>query len=291
MAIGVFDSGLGGLTILHALIDRLPGQDFIYLGDNAHAPYGLRAPRAVHDLTIAGVQRLFDEGCRLVILACNTASAVALHDLQVDWLDPAEHRVLGVFVPIIEHLTRRDWGDNAPPTHTGLRDVALFATPATVASGAFPRELKFRARDVRVEAQACDGLVEAIEAGDNTQAEALVGAHVAALLGRLPAPQAAVLGCTHYPLVEPAFRAMLPAATELVSQPALVADSLADYLRRHPRFAGGGGAVRFLTTGDPGRVSARAAAFMGKPVAFEPTRTDLEAARTPMQRRGARPVA
>jgi glutamate racemase len=98
---------------------RLPGQDFVYLGDNLHAPYGARPPREIYALTVAGVERLFAEGCRLVVLACNTASAVALHDLQVSWLDPREHRVLGVFVPVIEHLTRRDWGDDAPPTIRG----------------------------------------------------------------------------------------------------------------------------------------------------------------------------
>jgi glutamate racemase len=268
MPIGVFDSGLGGLTVLAAMTRRLPEQDFVYLGDNANAPYGGRGPAEIYDLTIAGVKRLFREGCGLVILACNTASAVALHDVQTRWLDPTERRVLGVFVPVIEHLTRRDWGDDGPPTHTGLRDVALFATQATVASGAFPRELKFRARDVTVAPQACAGLVEAIEAGDLDRAGEIARLHVAALLARLPAPQAAVLGCTHYPLVEPAFRAALPATTTLVSQPALVADSLADYLRRHPRFRGGTGALRFLTTGDPARVGERAARFSGAPERF-----------------------
>ncbi len=268
MPIGVFDSGLGGLTVLRAMVWRLPEQDFVYLGDNANAPYGQRSPREIYDLTIAGVERLFTEGCALVILACNTASAVALHDLQMNWLDPRERRVLGVFVPVIEHLTRRDWGDNAPPTHTGLRDVALFATPATVASGAFERELKFRARDVTVVPQACDGLVEAIEAGDLDRAGDVARAHVAALLARLPAPQSAVLGCTHYPLVEAAFRAALPAETALVAQPELVADSLADYLRRRPGFRGGAGTLRYLTTGDPEVVGARAAVFMGAPLAF-----------------------
>ena len=136
--IGVFDSGLGGLTILSAIARSLPEQDFVYLGDNANAPYGPKSPDEIYNLTIAGVERLFGAGCGLVVLACNTASAVALHDLQVNWLNPATHRVLGVFVPVIEHLTRRDWGDNTPPTHTGLRDVALFATPATVRSGASP---------------------------------------------------------------------------------------------------------------------------------------------------------
>lgn len=270
MTIGVFDSGLGGLTVLAAMTLRLPGQDFVYLGDNANAPYGRRSPEEIYALTVAGVQRLFDEGCTLVVLACNTASAVALHDLQVGWLDPTERRVLGVFVPVIEHLTRRDWGDNTPPTHTGLRDVALFATPATVASGAFPRELKFRARDVRVEAQPCAGLVEAIEAGDLGRAGEVARAHVAALLERLPAPQSAVLGCTHYPLVEAAFRAALPPGTALLSQPDLVSDSLSDYLRRHPRFRGGTGAVRYLTTGDPAEVGRRAAVFTGATLDFAP---------------------
>lgn len=268
MAIGVFDSGLGGLTVLRAMARRLPEQDFVYLGDNANAPYGRRTPREIHDLTIEGVKRLFREDCALVVLACNTASAVALHDLQVEWLDPTHRRVLGVFVPVIEHLTRRDWGDDGPPTHTGLRDVALFATPATVASGAFPRELKFRARDVAVEPQACVGLVEAIEAGDMDRAGAVAREHVAALLSRLPAPQSAVLGCTHYPLVEAAFRAALPQGTAIVSQPEVVAESLADYLKRHPRFRGGTGALRYLTTGDPAAVGASAARFMGEPLPF-----------------------
>jgi glutamate racemase len=268
MPIGVFDSGLGGLTVLDALRRALPEQDFVYLGDNANAPYGPRTPVEIHDLTIAGVSRLFAEGCGLVILACNTASAVALHDLQVNWLDPEAHRVLGVFVPVIEHLTRRDWGDNAPPTHTGLRDVALFATAATVESGAFPRELKFRARDVTVVPRACVGLVEAIEAGDLGAAAAVARDHVAALLEELPAPQSAVLGCTHYPLVEAAFRAALPPATTLVSQPSLIAASLGDYLRRHRRFAGGTGTVSYLTTGDPGAVGARARVFTGAEAPF-----------------------
>ncbi len=268
MPIGVFDSGLGGLTILAALTRALPGQDFVYLGDNANAPYGTRSPAEVYNLTVAGVERLFAAGCRLVVLACNTASAVALHDLQVNWLNPATHRVLGVFVPVIEHLTRRDWGDNTPPTHTGLRDVALFATPATVRSGAFPRELRFRARDVAVAPQACTGLVEAIEAGALDRAGAIAREHVAALLARLPAPQSAVLGCTHYPLVEAAFRDALPAGTALVSQPALIAASLSDYLARHPVFAGGSGAVAYLTTGDPQAVGSRAAVFTGTPLPF-----------------------
>lgn len=270
MPIGVFDSGLGGLTILQALTRSLPDQDFVYLGDNANAPYGVRPPDDIYNLTVAGVSRLFDAGCGLVVIACNTASAVALHDLQVNWLNPATHRVLGVFVPVIEHLTRRDWGDNTPPTHTGLRDVALFATPATVRSGAFPRELRFRARDVTVVPQACTGLVEAIESGDLDRAGAVAREHVAALLARLPAPQSAVLGCTHYPLVEAAFRDALPPETALVSQPDLIAASLGDYLKRHPHFrkGDGDGATDYLTTGDPEAVGGRARVFTGHGLPF-----------------------
>ena len=135
-------------------------------------------------------------------------------------------------------------------------------------SGAFPRELRFRARDVKVVPQACTGLVEAIEAGALDRAGDIAAEHVAALLARLPDPQSAVLGCTHYPLVEAAFRDALPAATTVVSQPALIAASLADYLDRHPRFRGSAGEVTYLTTGDPAAVGARAAVFTGKPLPF-----------------------
>ena len=266
MAISVFDSGLGGLTVLKAAVDKLPDQAFVYYGDNANAPYGSKTDAEIYALTIAGVTRLFDAGCDLVILACNSASAVALHDLQVNWLTP-DKRVLGVFVPMIEELTRRDWGDNSPPTHTGLQNVALFATPATVSSGAFERELKFRARDVDVVGEACVGLAAAIEEGDSLGAEALVDAHVATLLEMLPNPQAAILGCTHYPLVEERFRAALPPSTRLLSQPAIVADSLADYVRRYPRFVENGG-VTYLTSGDPVEVSRSAELFLGHSLTF-----------------------
>jgi len=266
MAVGVFDSGLGGLTVLHAAMEKLPQQAFVYYGDNANAPYGSKTPEEVYDLTCAGAQRLFDAGCDLVIIACNTASAVALHDLQVNWLKD-DKRVLGVFVPMIEELTSRNWGDNSPPTHTGLHDVALFATPATVASGAFERELKFRARDVEVVAQACVGLAAAIEEGDTVGAEALVYAHVATLLQDLPKPQAAVLGCTHYPLVEDKFRAALPDGTRILSQPDIVSDSLVDYLERHPRFKESGG-VTYLTSGNPVETGRSAEMFLGKSLPF-----------------------
>ncbi len=266
MPIGFFDSGLGGLTVLGHAIKKLPDQAFIYYGDNANSPYGAKSPQEVYSLTCDGVQTLFDKGCDLVILACNTASAVALHDLQVNWL-AGDKRVLGVFVPMIEDLTSRDWGDNTPPTHTGLRNVALFATPATVSSGAFQRELKFRARDVEVVAQSCVGLVGAIEEGDTTGAEALVKAHVESLLEKLPEPQAAVLGCTHFPLMEAEFKKHLPASTRIVSQGEIVSDSLVNYLQRHPRFIEEGD-VEYFTSGDPSETGRNAEVFIGQKTKF-----------------------
>ncbi|WP_111733816.1 glutamate racemase [Roseovarius amoyensis] len=268
MAVGVFDSGLGGLTVLAAAQERLPDVNFIYLGDNAHAPYGVRDADDIYQLTRSSVVTLWDMGCDLVILACNTASAAALRRMQEDGM-PKGKRVLGVFVPLIEALTERQWGDNSPPREVAVTNVALFATPATVASRAFQRELAFRAIGVDVEAQACGGVVDAIEEGDMILAEALVRSHVDALLRKMPHPQAAVLGCTHYPLVEDVFKSALGPDVTVFSQPRLVAESLADYLGRHPQMAGGDAPSRCLTTGDARRVSDRATQFLRRKIAFE----------------------
>ena len=267
MAVGVFDSGLGGLTVLDALVRKLPDVPFVYYGDNANTPYGVRDADDIYALTCAGVQRLFDEGCDLVILACNTASAAALRRMQEGWI-PEGKRVLGVFVPLIEALTERQWGDNSPPREVDIKHVALFATPATVASRAFQRELAFRAIGVDVEAQPCGGVVDAIEQGDMILAEALVHSHVEALHRRMPNPQAAVLGCTHYPLMEDAFRAALGKDVQIYSQPELVADSLADYLTRHPQMIGAGAQSGFLTTGDPVAVGHKATQFLRRRIPF-----------------------
>lgn len=267
MAVGVFDSGLGGLTVLAALQQRLPDVPFVYLGDNAHAPYGVRTADDIFHLTCAGVQRLWDEGCDLVILACNTASAAALKRMQETWIPPNK-RVLGVFVPMIEALTERKWGDNSPPREVAVKHVALFATPATVASRAFQRELAFRAIGVDVEAQPCGGVVDAIEAGDEILAEALVKSHVEALLRRMPQPQAAILGCTHYPLMEQVFQAALGPDVAVYSQPRLVAAATADYLARRPEFLGSGTESGYLTTGSADSVSAHATQFLRRGVKF-----------------------
>jgi len=147
--------------------------------------------------------------------------------------------------------------------------VALFATPATVSSRAFQRELAFRAIGVDVEAQPCGGLVDAIEQGDEILAEALVRSHVEALRRRMPHPEAAILGCTHYPLMEATFQSALGAEVRVYSQAAIVADSLADYLDRHPDMLGPGAEPLFLTTGEPAKVSAKATQFLRRKITFE----------------------
>ena len=267
MAVGIFDSGLGGLTVLDAVAKRLPDVPFVYLGDSANAPYGVRDADDVFRLTKAAVERLWDAGCDLVVLACNTASAAALRRMQEQGL-PKGKRVLGVFVPLIEALTERDWGDNSPPREVAVKNVALFATPATVASRAFQRELAFRAIGVDVEAQACGGVVDAIEDGDEILAQALVRSHVEALMRKMPKPEAAILGCTHYPLMQRHFQAALGDEVKVFSQADLVAESLANYLVRHPKMTGRGTQSMFLTSGDPAAVSDKATQFLRREIKF-----------------------
>jgi glutamate racemase len=267
MPVGVFDSGLGGLTVQQAIATRLPDQSVVYLGDNLHAPYGVRDHEQIYQLTKSAVERLWEEGCDLVIIACNTASAVAVKRMQETWL-PKDKRVLGVFVPLIEAVTERQWGDNSPPREVNVKQVALFATPATVATRAFQRELAFRAIGVDIEAQPCGGLVDAMEDNDLELAEALIQSHVSALLRRMPNPQAAVLGCTHYPILKSCFQSALGPDVEVYSQGTIVAESLADYLIRHPEFAEQG-VSRFLTTGDAAKVSTAATRFLGKQMVFQ----------------------
>lgn len=274
--IGAFDSGHGGLTVLRALHQHLPMYDFLYLGDHADAPYGDRAPEEIYELTLAGVSRLFDRGARLVILACNTASAVALRRLQQTWLDQTwpGRRVLGVLVPMVEAVTGVPWmADVAASRQAGeARTIGIFATSRTVDSGAYPREIAARAPEVRVVQQACPDLVPLIEQGAarGHLAEA-VRRYTDAMMIRLDgvAPQAVMLGCTHYPLVADLFTAALPAGVEVLSQPDLTAKSLTAYLQRHPEFAlPGRGRVEFMTTGDAARITDLATRFFGTPARF-----------------------
>jgi glutamate racemase len=223
------------------------------------------------------VARLFDAGCRLVVLACNTAAAVALRRLQEDWLPGLpERRILGIFVPTVEHLTGVAWTQDPPPREARpddpRRTVAVFATTRTVESGAYAREILRRAPGFTVIEVACPGLVAAIEQGaPDGELQAMITGFGAELIRRLDGGplDAVVLGCTHFPLVEGHFRAVLPADAKLLSQGALAAESLAAYLERRPEFAAPGGGTRFLTTGDPERVSARASALLGRRFVFE----------------------
>lgn len=253
MSIGVFDSGLGGLTVLKSLTAALPNQSFVYLGDHANAPYGTRSSDDVLRLTQAAVQTLWGRGCKLVILACNTASAIALRPIQTQGV-AAGCNVLGVFVPMIEGLTGRPWGDLSAPVDCS-KSLALFATPATVASRAFPRELAMRAMGVDVESQACDGLVEAIESGNTVRIDQCVKFHVQALQQRMPFPDHAVLACTHYPWVEEIFTHYLGPKVNIVNQASQVALSLVDYLGRHPQYGSSYRPTQLLTTGQPRAVS------------------------------------
>lgn len=268
MPIGVFDSGLGGLTILSRLRAALPDQAFVYLGDTAHAPYGARDGGEIFDLTRAATAALFERGCSLVILACNTASAVALRQMQEFWV-PADRRVLGVFVPMIEEILRRPWGPAAPTVHRPARRVLLFATPATVESGAFTRELCLRATGVRILEVPCPGLVDALEAGDSAAADSIVAKATGWALAGMPRPEVAALGCTHYPLAAGAFARALPSDTRILAQGDLVADSLKTYLARHPAFVDRGETI-YLTSGDPEAVSNAAEAFLGERPPFQP---------------------
>lgn len=267
MAIGIFDSGLGGLSVLRRLHQTMPATSFVYLGDNANAPYGTRAPEDILARTQRATEYLWDQGCDLVILACNTASAIALRPMQTAGV-PHNKRVLGVFVPMIEALAGRSWGDTSPPIASRIQRVVLFATPATVASGAFERELSLRATGIDVAAIACDGLVDAIEADDSVQIETLTRTYVEQALSQQPAPQAAVLGCTHYPLIADRFHKYLGDTVEIISQPDLVSNALMDYIKRHPEL-GGHAQPRFWTTGDPNTISQAATRFAGRPIRFE----------------------
>ncbi len=267
MAVGVFDSGLGGLTVYREIHAAMPDLPLVYFGDNIHAPYGVRGADDIYDLTCQACSHLFEAGCDLVILACNTASAAALRRMQEGWI-PEGKRVLGVFVPLIEALTERDWGDNSAPREVDVKHVALFATPSTVASRAFQRELSFRAIGVDVEAQPCGGLVDALEDGDLILSEALVQSHVDALLRRMPKPEAAILGCTHYPLMADMFQEALGTSVQVFSQGKIVARSLKNYLKRHPEMVGPGTKSQFLTTGNAKSVSSQATRFLRQDIRF-----------------------
>lgn len=282
MAIGVFDSGIGGLSVHHALALRLPAADFIYLADQANTPYGGRRGEEIVDLTRAGCERLFAEGANLIVLACNTAAAVALRRLQQTWLP--DHRrqlgravnILGIIVPTIEAATGLPWEHEAERRGDKVESLdilGIFSTPATAASRVYEIEIDKRRQDVAVFSEPCPSLARDIEA-DSSEAvlRALVEGHVANLVRRIGrAPDRAILGCTHYEIIADLFRGALPAGTPLIHQPDSTASAIEAYLVRHPEYdPGGSGARRFLTTGRAGPQNGLVQRFWGSRLSFDP---------------------
>ena len=281
MAIGVFDSGIGGLSVHRALVGRMPRCDFVYLADQAHCPYGGLPGEQIVELVRQGCIRLFEAGANLVILGCNTACAIALRRLQQSWL-PGYRKtlgrpvnVIGIIVPTIEAATGLPWEHEAERRGDrveALDVVGVFATPATAGSRVYEIEIDKRRQDVAVFTEPCSNLARLIEAGapEDELAEVITG-HVRALSLRIGrAPDRAILGCTHYEIVAELFRSALKPGTPLIHQPVAVADAMERYLARHPEYdPGAGGGRRFLTTGEPRAQNGHAQTFWGEPVRFE----------------------
>ncbi len=279
--IGVFDSGFGGLTVLASLLARLPAYDYLYLGDSARAPYGTRSPDAVLEFTREAVEHLFAAGCPLVVLACNTSSARALRTLQQRYL-PARHpdrRILGVVRPAAEVLAGLAPGaipgETPPAPTTGT--VAIVGTPGTVASDSYRIELDKLAPGLRLVQQACPLWVPLVEAGElsGPGTDYFLHKYLDPLFAGPAIPERLLLACTHYPLLLPGIRRICPPATEVIAQGEVVADRLADWLRRHPEMETRlqrGGARRYQTTDDPAWFAARGEAILGRAIAVEKVR-------------------
>jgi glutamate racemase len=277
--IGVFDSGLGGLTVLRALVARFPDTPFIYLGDHAHVPYGNRSSAEVIDLTRACVEALFERGCKLVLLGCNTATAVAARHLQQNWLPGSPwrgHNVLGIVAPTVEAATQTPWAVSSPqyPQKYNTDLIAVFGTTRTINSDAYPEEIRKRCPRVTVVQQICAQLAGAIEdEAPEAELERLVEAGIRGVMEQTNGtpPHRAILGCTHFPLVEHLFRRHLPPFTRILSQPEVVADSLEDYLARRPHYLAGdrGHSLTLLTSGNPALISGRARVFWPEVAPFE----------------------
>lgn len=264
--IGIFDSGYGGLTILSKIREQLPDYDYIYLGDNARAPYGTRSFDVVYKYTLECVERLFAMGCRLVILACNTASAKALRSIQqhdLPRIDP-DRRVLGIIRPTVEALGRK----------TRNRHVGLLATPGTVQSQSYPLEIRKLYPDIQLSSEACPMWVPLIENNEynNEGADYFIRKNLRSLLAADPRIDTLILGCTHYPILEAKIRRLLPAAITLLTQGAITARSLEDYLRRHPEMDARctkQGSCRYLTTESVEKFSQSASVFLKEEIRAE----------------------
>ena len=270
-AIGVFDSGYGGLTILEQFRKVLPEYDYMYLGDNARTPYGSRSFEVVYEFTLQAVNKLFEQGCHLVILACNTASAKALRSIQMHDLpqiDP-QRRVLGVIRPTVECIGRL----------TKTRHVGILATAGTIKSESYPMEIFKLWSDVQVTGQACPMWVPLVENGEaaNEGTDYFIRKYVDALLEKDSDIDTVILGCTHYPLLYPKIRQYMPEHIRLVTQGEYVAESLKDYLARHPEMDARctkGGTCKFYTTEAEEKFIESASTFLKEELTVE--RVSLE---------------
>lgn len=282
--IGIFDSGYGGLTILNHIRHHLPQYDYLYLGDNARAPYGTRSFDVIYEYTLQAVNYLHQQGCNLIILACNTASAKALRTIQQRDINPDELRVLGVIRPTVEVVPQR--------THT--KHIGVLATPGTVASESYVIELLKQDPTLTITQQACPMWVPLIESGEHLGdgANYFVEKYLTELLTRDPLIDTIILGCTHYPLLQPKIEAFLEkyehtklliqnSKFKIISQGEIVARSLADYLHRHPDIAERALKNRhalednskfiihnstFLTTESAAKFSESASLFLSEPI-------------------------
>ena len=261
--IGIFDSGYGGLTILHGIRQLLPQYDYLYLGDNARAPYGPRSFDVVYEFTRQAVVRLFEMGCHLVILGCNTASAKALRTIQqhdLPQIDP-ERRVLGVIRPTAEVI-----GDL-----TRSRHVGVLATEGTIKSESYKLEIQKLHPDIQVSGVACPFWVPLVEynEADSPGADYFVKKRIDEIMRKDPEIDALILGCTHYPLLMPKILKYLPAGVRVIPQGEYVADSLQCYLERHPQIeqnCSKNASVHYLTTENPDKFKEQAQIFLHEPV-------------------------
>lgn len=263
----MFDSGYGGLTILHEIRQLMPQYDYLYLGDNARTPYGTRSFEVVYEFTREAVMKLFGMGCHLVILACNTASAKALKSIQQNDLPQMEgqlRRVLGVIRPTAECIGQI--------THS--RHVGILATSGTITSGSYPLEIQKLYPDIVVTGEACPMWVPLVEnyEYDSPGADYFVQKRIGNLLRKDPQIDTIILGCTHYPLLLNKILKYTPRNVRIVPQGEYVAYSLKDYLHRHADMQAlctQGGTCRFLTTESPEKFVESASIFLRQPVEAE----------------------
>ena len=262
--IGFFDSGFGGLSVVREIRRQLPRYSCLYLGDNARTPYGSRSRDTIYQYTLEGVAELFNRGAELIILACNTSSSVALRRIQQEYL-PAHHpgkRVLGIVIPTAEEVAK----------HSSAKAIGILATEATVHSMAYPQEIQKIDPAVKVYQQACPLLVPMIESGEMENIEEAITSYLSRLIQQQADIDTILLGCTHYALIESAIRKHVPPEIRVLSQGAIVATKLADYLTRHPEIEGRldrTGTQRFLTTEACSRIERLGALFFGEAIAID----------------------